>query len=268
MDITGKMELMCALIPEAHRGEDKPKDKALTLKLNNMMLPNTPLPKKDSRPFYKKKRVLIPAAIIFAGIIGADMDEDKKVSTSSLANTATEQTSSAHATSNYAGGMDLKTKIIKNIKSLDAGDELMSDLSSATNIQIAAAVFIAYASIIREGRQSSDEEILKLTGDLEERVRAYQVKNFPKIRRAYYEFAKKTLWENDVDVDLSGSGNTVLKFTGGSFAANKNIKITQEALREMLTMLRFKQTQYRWYEGEDEYTYYKMETLKDAEITD
>ena len=233
-----------------------------------MMPPNTPLPKKDSRPFYKKKRVLIPAAIIFLGMIGADMDKDKKVTTGTRENAVTEETSSPKPVGSYTSNMNLKTKIVNNIKSLDAGDDLMSDLSSATNIQIAAAVFIAYASIIKEGRQSSDEEILKLTADLEERVRAYQVKNFPKVRRAYYEFAKKTLWENDVDVDLSGSGNTVLKFTAGHFAANKNIKMTQESLSEMLTILRFKQTQYRWYKGEDEYTYYKMETPKDSEIAD
>ena len=95
-----------------------------------------------------------------------------------------------------------------------------------------------------------------------------RLRTFPKIRKAYYEFLRKNLWESDIDVDLSGSGNTILKFTGGSFAANKNIKITQETLREMLTMLRFKQTQYRWYEGEDEYTYYKMKTPKDSEIVD
>jgi len=233
------------------------------------MPPNTPLPKKDSRPFYKKKRVLIPAAIILVGMIGADMDKDKKASTSSPANTVTEQASSTQSPSNLAGDMDLKTKLINNIKSLDGGDDFTkNEMTSATHFQIVVAVFMAYGSIIKEGKQSTDDEVLKLTTELEKKTIASQIKNFPKIRRAYYEFVMKNLWESDIDVDLSGSGNTILEFTGGSFATNKNIKITQETLREMLTMLRFKQTQYRWYEGEDEYTYYKMETLKDSEILD
>jgi hypothetical protein len=228
---------------------------------------NTSVPKKDDRPFYKKKRVLIPAGLILVGIIGSQMDKDKKANSNSSANTKTEQTSSANSTSSPTGGMDLKTKIANNIKSIDGGDDLTKNaMTSATDFQITAALFKAYASVIKEGKQSTDKEVIKLTNELEKKVIASQVKNFPKIRKAYHEFVKNKLWENDVYVDVSGSGNTILKFTGGFFAANKNIKTTQEALQEMLTLLRFKQTQYTWYKGQDEYTYYKIESPKDTEI--
>lgn len=139
-------------------------------------------------------------------------------------------------------------------------------MTSAADFQITAAIFKAYASIINEGKQSPDKEILALTAVLEKKVVASQVKNFPKIQKSYYEFVKNNLWENDVYVDVSGIDNTVLKFTGGYFVTNKNIKKTQEAIYEMLTLLRFKQTQYAWYKGQDKYTYYKIETPKDAEI--
>jgi len=156
-----------------------------------------------------------------------------------------------------------------NIKSIEAGDDLTkTDMTSATAFQITAAIFKAYAAIISEGKKSSDKAILNLTNQLEKKVIISQQKNFPKIRRAYYEFIKEKLWENDVDVNLSGSGNTTIHFTGAYFASNKNIKSTQEALHEMLTLLRFKQTQYRWYKGQDEYTYYAIESPKDNVIAE
>lgn len=233
-------------------------------------IPNTtPASKKDDRPFYKKKRVLIPAGLLIIGIIGAQMDKDTKANTASSAPAATEQTSTANSSSGKTGGLDLKTKIENNIKSIDGGDDLTkSEMTSVTAFQITAAIYKAYASTIKEGKQSTDKDVLKLTSDLEKKVIASQVKNFPKIRKAYYEFIKNKLWENDVYVDVSGSGNTVLKFTGAYFAANKNIKTTQETITEMLTLLRFKETQYTWYKGQDEYTYYKLETPKDTEIVE
>jgi hypothetical protein len=214
--------------------------------------------KQDERPFYKKKRVLIPAGILLFGMIGSQMDErEKTIGPSSEA-------------SYYASSeMDLQTKLANNIKSLDGGDDLTkSPPTSALDFQITAALFKAYAVTIHEGKESSDKEVLQLTAELEKKVIASQQKNFPKLRKAYYEFVKDKLWENDVYVDLSGAGNTVIKFTGGYFAANKNIKTTQEALHEILQLLRFKQTQYRWYKGQDEYTYFTINSNTDSEIVE
>lgn len=221
---------------------------------------NTPGPKKDDRPFYKKKRFLIIGGLLAIGIVGSQTDKGKN-------DNITSQITTGHTSpSGHTPGMDLKTRISNNIKSIDGGDDLTNEMTSATHFQIAIAIFKAYASVINEGKKSSDEEILKLTADLEKKVISSQVKNFPKIRKAYYEFVKNNLWEHDVYIDLSGSGNTVLKFTGGFFVTNKNIKTTQKAIHEMLTLLRFKQTQYKWYKGQDDYTYYKMETPKDTDI--
>jgi hypothetical protein len=230
----------------------------------------SPVPKQDDRPFYKKKRVIIPAVLLLLGIVGSQMDKDKKSNTTSASTpVTTEQTSSSKTTSNSTGGMDLKTKIANNIKSIDGGDDLTkSPMTTATDFQIIAAIFKAYAMTVNEGRTSSDKEVLKLTAELQKKVIASQQKNFPRVRKAYYEFIKNKLWENDVYVDISGNGNTVIKFTGGFFAANKNIKETQEALSEMLILLRFKQTQYRWYRGQDEFTYYTIESSKDSELVE
>lgn len=221
--------------------------------------------KKDERPLYKKKRFLIPAALIGLGIIGSQFDDSKKTNEATSSSTQTTSTT----TTNPVAGMDLKTKIQNNIKSISGGDDLTkNEMTSATDFQITVALFKAYAITINEGKQSADKEVLKLTDELQKKVVASQLKNFPKLRKAYYEFVKNKLWENDVDVKVSGAGNTVLKLSGGYFAANKNIKDSQEALHEMLTLLRFKQTQYTWYNGQDEFTYYTIASPKDNEIVE
>lgn len=218
--------------------------------------------KKDDRPFYKKKRFIIPVAFFGLLFIIGVFSDDKATDTSSSDTTKTEQTAT-----NSVTGMDLKTKLENNIKSISGDDDLTkNEMTSATDFQISVALFKAYALTINEGKQSKDKDILKLTDELTKKVIASQQKNFPKLRKAYYDFVKNKLWENDVEVSLSGSGNTTLKFTGHYFAANKNIKESEEALHEMLTLLRFKQTQYRWYKGQDEYTYYTIESPKDNEI--
>lgn len=228
------------------------------------------LPKRGERPFYKRKRVLIPAGLLFFAIVGSQMGENKKSDAGSHSSpAATNEELSPEESSVAPTGMDLKTKVANTIKSMDGGDNLTkSPLTSATDFQIRGAIYMAYAMTINEGKASSDKEVLRLTADLERRVILSQRKNFPKIRKAYYEFVKDKLWENDVDVDISGPGNTVIKFTGAYFAANKNIKETQEALYEMLQLLRFKQTQYRWYKGQDEYTYFTIASNKDSEIAE
>lgn len=228
---------------------------------------NASLKKKDERPLYKKKRFLIPAALIGLAILGSQFSDDKP--TNAAAVTTTTTASNEEPTSNSASGMDLKTKVANNIKSLEGGDDLTkNEMTSATDFQISVALYKAYASIINEGKASTDKEVLKLTNVLQKKVTVSQQKNFPKLRAVYYKFIKNTLWEHDVEVKLSGSGNTTIKFTGAYFAANKNIKTTQETLQEMLTLLRFKQTQYRWYSGEDEFTYYTITSPKDNEIVE
>lgn len=160
---------------------------------------------------------------------------------------------------------DIKSRINNRIKGIDKEDDLSKlDFSSLNGINRAIAIFKIYARTVREGNASPDKEVLKLTKTLQRKAVASQIKNFPRIRNAYYKIAKNQLWERDIDVTLGGTNNTTLKLSGGYFAANANIKGTQESLQEILKSLRFKQTQYRWYKGQDEYTYYKIESSKDA----
>lgn len=158
----------------------------------------------------------------------------------------------------------LKTKLKNNIKSLDGSDDINPPKSPEEFI-IAVALFKAYAVSINDAKLNKDKEVKILASELENKVVKYQIKNFPKLRKAYYELLREKLWENDIDVSLSGRNNTILRFTGGYFITNKNIASTQETLNEMLYYLHFKKTEYCWYEG-GELIYYSMDSDNDNEI--
>lgn len=169
-------------------------------------------------------------------------------------------------TSKVTSEVALKTRLENNIKGFEKESSLTKNLKSLDDIFIVLAVYKSYYVIIKEGKESTDNDEKKLAEKLEQKVSNSQVKDFPKLRLAYNNILKEKLWENNVDVKIGGSKNTVLSLTAGYFASNKNIKTTQETLHEMLANLRFKQANYRWYKGEDEYTYYTIESAKDSEV--
>ena len=67
---------------------------------------------------------------------------------------------------------------------------------------------------------------------------------------------------------MSGSerGTTIINLSGGTFFNNKNKSEVQKTISDILKNFRFKQSNYRAYESQDEYTSYTMETLKDSEL--
>lgn len=221
----------------------------------------------DNRPIYKKKRFIIPmflfGAFLFLFILtvifgdtllkNADVNSAKQNSAEAL----------------KENDLELKTKLSNNIKSIEAGDDLTKkEMTSVTEFQVAAFIYKGYAKNIKEGQASQDKEIINLANNLQKKVIASQEKNFPKLRLAFQKYLKDKLWEHDVDVKISGKGSTTLHLVGVYFAANKNIKSTQETISEILNLLRFKQTQYSWFKGVDEYTYYTIDSPKDNEIVE
>ncbi|NML68796.1 hypothetical protein HHL23_03160 [Chryseobacterium sp. RP-3-3] len=211
------------------------------------------------KPFFLKKRFLIPFGILLLLLIkctktDTSTPQNKKVSIQ------TEKKSEEK--------IDLKTKLENNIKGIDEGQDLAKNVKSLDGIVIVLALYKVYSSIINEGKSSKNNDEQELAKKLEKKVIDSQVKTFPKLRRIYYELIKEKLWVNDVDVKILGPNNKTIQFTAGYFASNKNIQETQTTLHEMLLNLRFKQTQYKWYSGDDEYTYYNIESSKDSEIID
>jgi hypothetical protein len=93
-----------------------------------------------------------------------------------------------------------------------------------------------------------------------------QIASYPALRKRWAMQAKEKLWREDIDVSLSGAGNTTLTFVGAIFAANKNKEDMQANMDETFSSLRFKRINYKWYSGEDRYLYYTLHTPKDSDL--
>lgn len=164
--------------------------------------------------------------------------------------------------------LDLKVRLNKEIESLEKDLDLSKNVSSMDGITLVLALYKFYSSIIKEGKESDKPEEQELANKLEKKVINSQIKVLPKLRMIYYKLIREKLWENDIDVKILNSSNKTLQLTGGIFASNKNIQDTQSMLHEVLSLLRFKQIQYKWYSGDDEFTYYNLDSPKDSEIID
>lgn len=162
---------------------------------------------------------------------------------------------------------DIKSQIEREMKSINEGVKFENS-DNVTALQMDLVLFSGWNKIIVEGQSSTDKETIKLANEMKKKVTSIQAKEFPKLRKKYSEIVKNKMWESDIEVFISGSNNATLNFTGGIFAANKNKGDFQTELNEILNMFRFKKTIYRWYKGDDEYTYYDLPTPKDTEPVD
>ena len=80
-----------------------------------------------------------------------------------------------------------------------------------------------------------------------------------RLRKRYAIVLDNIMWEDNVDVEVTGKKADVLWLTGGMLAANKNKKIVQETISELVRLLEFKRVCYKWYKYDDEYTYWDIE---------
>jgi hypothetical protein len=159
----------------------------------------------------------------------------------------------------------LRSQVKREIESLKTfdGSEYRGDV---TSIQLEIALFGVWAKVIKDAEKSSDEEINKDGKILKSKVIALQKSEFPKLRKSYGDYVKSQLWADNIIASTKGSGSSTLDFIGATFANNKNKQDTQKTLSEILTQLRFKRVNYKWYEYDDNYTYYTMDTRKDDEL--
>lgn len=157
-----------------------------------------------------------------------------------------------------------REQLDREIKSIDDGIEF-ADGNSIDELQMDIVLFASWAKIINEAENSKDDEIKTLGNKLKSKVAELQVREFPNLRKQYAKIVANKMWENDIEVYSNGKGEKYINFTGGIFASNKNKKDFQNQLHEILTMFRFKQSRYRWYKGEDEYTYWSLYEGNDSE---
>ena len=159
-----------------------------------------------------------------------------------------------------------KEQLERELNSVNAGVDFSSYRETVESLQIELILFGTWARIITDGEKSENSEIQKMAKQLKPKVVKMQVKEFPILRKEYSKIVAAKLWENDIELSVSGSGNKHINFSGGIFAANKNKQEFQKQINEVITMFRFNQSRYRWYKGANEYTYYTMYVGKDSDL--
>jgi hypothetical protein len=137
---------------------------------------------------------------------------------------------------------------------------------SISKIDLALNLFHTWAEEIKKAEESPHLEKQALGEKIRSAVVKKQVIEFPRLRKAYGKISANKLWVNDIEVSVYGSSNSVIEYTGGVFAANRNIREAYTIVKTQLRDLRFDQANYKWYSGDDEYTYYTIGSRLDTEI--
>lgn len=148
---------------------------------------------------------------------------------------------------------------LKGIKEFN-GNDYRGVISSLT---IEVALFSTWGRLIEKAKDHKSKTIRRLGIQMKSYLKKLQIKEFPRIRSEYAKLVDEKLWSENIDVSKYG---TSITFTGGIFASNRNIEDFQSTIRRTLSDFRFKRANYKWYEYDDEYTYYTIYSPKDSEI--
>jgi hypothetical protein len=168
------------------------------------------------------------------------------------------------STSEFDTRKVLEDKLVKELYDIDGFDG--SDFNTIEKLKVELALFQSWSNLIKEGVNSDDRKLMKLSNDLKFKVERLQVNEFPKMRLRFATVLKKELWTDNIEVAIGGNANSTLTFTGGVFANNANKQEYQSSLSEIFNLLRFKKINYKWYKYDDEYTYYTLSNNPDSSL--
>lgn len=140
-----------------------------------------------------------------------------------------------------------------------SGFEVASYTGSVEMIGLAIGLFDVWAGLLDEGHgMSMSDETARQRDLFAAALRKTQKVALPALRDKYGPALRKLLWEDDISARTVGAGFRTIDLVGGLFAANRNIKKVNETIYPVLMRLRFTRSQYRWFEGASEYTYYNL----------
>lgn len=159
--------------------------------------------------------------------------------------------------------MELKLRIQREIDGL-AKFNGATYRDSSTGLLLEANLFKAYGDMIKEAKASKNKYIQELGKQFETKVSQLQTKEFPLLRKAFVKLTADTLWANNIEVEAVGS--RTIQFTGSTFASNKNKQDAYVAIADTLELLRFSRANFKWYSGDDEYTYWNIESPSDSKV--
>ena len=171
----------------------------------------------------------------------------------------------------------LKTILQEQEKRLAYNRKLNDDLTSFIGINFTESDFnydpVGWAKrlddvakLVQEGENSGDAVIQNLAKRGKEKLIATQRRYYPVIRSTFAKELGKAVWDDNGYISVSGTGNKTINLTHSSFASNRNIREVQEKYSQTFRLLRFTRSQYRWYRGQSEYTYYTMPSKTDVDL--
>jgi hypothetical protein len=225
----------------------------------------------EKKPIYKKKWFLITVGIIVVlGLLPKGNNTDKNVSNDqkqSVENTNSGSSKTVeNPKSNDNKSSTLESKLTKEIESIKKGIDFTSYRGNITSLQIETTLFKLWSDMIKEGQSSTNQNEVKLSNEMKKLVEKIQVKELPLIRKEYVDIVKEKLWEDNITVSCSGRGNNTINLESGRYFSNKVIAKDQETISEIIKTFRFKKSTYKAYDGQDEFTYYTLDTPNDNEL--
>jgi hypothetical protein len=117
-----------------------------------------------------------------------------------------------------------------------------------------------------EVKDNKDEEVRRQTERLKDRILKVQTLEFPDLRQDYVNSKKDALHQQSIEITLSGEKKDVLIFEGGVFASKKNKKVFMKNIDQIIHDLRFHQVVYKWADGKDGNSMFKIDSKKDSEL--
>jgi TM2 domain-containing membrane protein YozV len=143
----------------------------------------------------------------------------------------------------------------------------------AENIELCEKFQISEMKYLKpQERNNLKAGLKKLTAQAKDKLQKEQRRNFPALRKEYAKIISEKFWRDNIEIEARGNGNTRLEIINGMFANNANKEDFQKSMNaagvvNVLKLLRFKSTAYKWYKHDDEYTYYQYDTpADDAEV--
>lgn len=166
---------------------------------------------------------------------------------------------------------DEKAKYIAAIRrEIDARERSPSIelISGDEKAAVAAAIlnFSMWGKLYAEGNQynfaPSEETKRQLFRKLAEKA---QAEAYPKVRSMQANLWRNAMWENDIDVEVSGRGNTRLTLRGGLFFTHKAMKAALDGMQETVALLHFSRVTFEAYRGSEQ-TYFSFDPIPDDQL--
>lgn len=174
----------------------------------------------------------------------------------------------AQAKAAQAQADQIKQQLQKELDSFNKPFDNTSYRGNKDSLMLELVLFGAWAKMVNENKNNPDPGVRAMAQELEKKVSALQVKEFPLMRKAYGDVVAQGVWESNIDVRVFGTGNKTMELTAGIFANNKNVAQAHAALGDAFTLYRFNRVNYKWYKYDDEYNYYDIKSQPDSAVVE